>query len=59
MKQTITLNEITDLHNIVDELTYRCYAYNRQRTPQYPPEQWKCVFGNVDAMEKRFQAEVK
>lgn len=44
---------------IVDELIYRSYRYNRLRTPDIKPEQWKAVFSNVDAMEDRLQKELK
>jgi len=59
MTETITINKDTDIHSVVDELAYRAYQWNRIRTPQYSPEQWKCVFGkDVDAMERRYQSEV-
>lgn len=43
---------------IVNELMYRCYEFNRQRNPEITPEQWAAIFGNgVNAMERRFQQE--
>ncbi len=43
----------------IDELTYQCYVYNRLRSPDIKPEQWAGIFNNVEALEKRFQTEVK
>ena len=43
---------------IVDELTYRSYAFNRQRSPEITPERWEKVFGPSAArMEEKFQNE--
>ena len=45
--------------DIVGDLTYRSYAYNRDRSPDITPEQWKTVFGpKVDIMERRYQQEL-
>lgn len=44
---------------IVDELIYRSYRYNRLRRLDISPEKWKVVFSNVDAMEDRLQKELK
>ena len=43
--------------DLVDELIYRNYAYNRKISPQVAPELYRKVFSNADEMEKRFQAE--
>lgn len=44
--------------DIVDDLTYRCYAHNRTIFPHVTPEEWVPVFGErTAAMEERFQAE--
>jgi hypothetical protein len=42
---------------IVDELMYRNYTFNRERTPHIPVRLYKLVFSNVDDMEQRYQAE--
>ena len=42
---------------LVDELTYSSYRYNRQRSPGVTPKQWETIFSNVEAMEARFQNE--
>jgi len=42
---------------LVDELTYSSYRYNRQRNPEVTPKQWETIFSNVEAMEVRFQNE--
>jgi hypothetical protein len=65
--QYINLGVALDLLNetklkgvdLVDELIYRNYAYNRRINPQTPPELYRKVFSNADNMEKRFQVEVK
>ncbi len=43
---------------LMADATYTCYIYNRQRTPEIPPEQYRPVFPNVDELEKRFQGEL-
>jgi hypothetical protein len=40
---------------VIDELIYRSYSYNRQRSPEITPEQWGIIFAHVVEMEKRFQ----
>ncbi len=40
----------------IDELTYRCYVYNRQRSPEIPPEDWVLVFPTAYEMEARYIA---
>lgn len=48
----------TEYAGIVDELTYRCYAYNRRVSPDVTPERWALLFGAATAaMEARFVAE--
>lgn len=42
---------------IVDELTYRNYAWNRTISSEITPEQWSNVYGDVAAMEARYQDE--
>lgn len=43
---------------LVDELTYRNYAWNRKRSPAVTPDQWATVYGSSTAeMERRFQRE--
>lgn len=44
---------------IVDELTYRSYAWNRTLKPEITPTQWMAGFYNVSAMEQRYQHDVK
>ena len=39
---------------MVDELTYRSYAYNRALSPWVTPEQWALVFG-----ERTWEMEMK
>jgi hypothetical protein len=44
---------------LVDELTYRCYEFNRRETPGTTPEQWSVIFGpKTHAMEERYQHEI-
>lgn len=44
---------------VVDELTYRCYSYNRRRSPHVGPEKYTaCGWRDVPEMEARLQAEI-
>ena len=46
------------ISKILDELTYRSYAHNRQLAPHITPERWAKVFGeSAERLEKRFQDE--
>lgn len=43
---------------IVSELTYICYKFNRQESPATTPEQWAKIFGSsTEAMEERYKLE--
>lgn len=43
---------------LVDELTYRSYAWNRQLAPMTTPAEWAIVYGAAtEALEQRYQAE--
>lgn len=43
---------------LVGELTYGSYAFNRQDSPTTTPQQWKLVYGEaVELMESRYQEE--
>lgn len=44
---------------LIADLTYQTYAYNRGRSPDITPESWKAIFvgDDVDAFEARYQAE--
>ena len=44
-------------HELVGELTYRNYEFNRKRSPEVTPEQWRSVYGGaVDLLERRYRA---
>lgn len=45
--------------DLIDELTYRSYRWNRQRRPDIPAEKWQRVFGPAAAilLEARYQKE--
>ncbi len=45
--------------SIVDELTYRSYAANRQLSPEITPERWTAVYPNALSLEERYQQETK
>ena len=47
---------MTDVE-IVDELTYRCYAWNREQAPHVTSEQWLKLFPQARAFEARYQTE--
>lgn len=43
---------------VISELTYSCYKFNRETFPETTSEQWAAIFGNkTDALEARFTAE--
>ena len=44
---------------VVDELTYRNYVFNRQNRPDIQPERWAAIYPDAENMEKRYQQEVK
>lgn len=44
---------------LIDELTYSCYRFNREESPNVTPEQWAAIFRNVRAMEARYQRELR
>lgn len=41
---------------VVDELTYRSYAHNRNLHPDIEPEKWAVIFSNAAELEKRYIA---
>ena len=41
---------------IVDELSYRCYSYNRHIAPDTPPEKYAPLFPQWREYEARYQA---
>ena len=44
---------------IIDELTYRCYADNRATNPEVEPTQWRVVFGiSTERFEQRYQMDL-
>ena len=44
--------------DLISELTYANYKYNRQRSPHITPAQWQVVFGEATTrMEARYQRE--
>jgi hypothetical protein len=47
------------VNGLVDELTYRCYCFNREQNPSTAPQEWAPIFGadKVAAMERRYQQE--
>ncbi len=58
---TIEITEHTtngEIHGLIDELTYSCYKYNRQRSPDITPDRWRCCFSNVEALEQKYQQEL-
>jgi hypothetical protein len=51
--ETFTLDSPQE---IVDELTYICYADNRATNPEVEPSRWRLVFGiATDRLEQRYQ----
>lgn len=55
-----TVEEIIDsslTRPLINELSYACYKFNRERSPDVTPEQWSKVIPDALIMEKRFQKE--
>jgi hypothetical protein len=62
MTAKINITEQTttqEIKGFIDELTYSCYKYNRERSPDITPERWGCVFSNINLLELRYQYEIK
>jgi hypothetical protein len=53
----VTLDGQTPIRDIVDEMVYRSYSYNRQRAPDIKPEEWARIFPNGKALEVRYEAD--
>ncbi len=54
-----TLDEVINHYpKLVDELTYTCYKYNRERSPDITPERWGRIFADVELLEQRYQSEL-
>ena len=48
------------IHNIIDDLLYKSYAYNRQRFPDINPDKYVIIFGtNAYLMELKYQEDIK
>jgi hypothetical protein len=49
---------ISNWADIIDDLTYRNYAHNRQLAPSVSPERWEKIYGpQAREMEERYAAE--
>jgi len=44
--------------NLVDELIYHSYVYNRKLCPEIQPERWIAIFPNAIELEKKYQEEI-
>ena len=42
---------------VIDELMYASYRFNRLNSPDITPERWATVFDNAAAYENAFQTE--
>jgi Zn/Cd-binding protein ZinT len=47
------------MHELINNLIYRSYAYNRNRTPEITPEQWQGVYPNTHELERQYQEELR
>lgn len=54
----VTLTTDTNIPDLIDNLTYINYAYNRERSPDIKPSQWAKIYPNADKLELRFQVEL-
>lgn len=47
------------MDSLVNELVYRNYRFNREQSPETPPQQWAQVFGaRSEQLEERYQMEL-
>lgn len=54
----ININEVMEkFDDLVGSLTYSCYRFNRERSPDITPEKWGSIFKDVEKMEVLYQAE--
>lgn len=45
--------------DLISDLTYRNYSFNRERAPHITPERWAKVYGpGAERMEARYQADL-
>jgi hypothetical protein len=49
----------TSPEKIISDLTYFNYAHNRTMHPEVTPETWDKAYPNANAMEERYQRELK
>ena len=49
----------TSPHALLDDLSYRCYCFNRERTPTIDPWRWRLLFPEAERYEARYQAEMR
>lgn len=57
------LNTRADYNNLIDELTYRNFVWNRHYCisagREFKPDEWRRIYGdNVYTFEARYQAEI-
>ena len=61
--ETINVNAATitreETDSLIDELTYRNYYWNRKRRPDISADRWEAIYANAEAMEERFNGDVK
>lgn len=48
-----------NLPDMMVNLAYVNYKYNREHSPQITPEKWAMLFPHADLLEQRLQAEMK
>lgn len=42
---------------LIDELTYSSYSFNRRNRPDIKPQSWATIYPQADKLEERFQRE--
>ena len=50
---------VPDARALIAEAQYQSYAYNRCRSPLRAPERWAGIWENWEALEARYQKEVR
>ena len=45
------------IHEVIGELTFVNYRFNRERSPDVTPAQWARIYPDAVALEARYQEE--
>ena len=49
-------DRVLNVNQLIDELTYLNYRFNRENAPQVTPLEWAAIYHDAERMERRFQS---